>query len=411
MGVLTAAGTSELFDHAVTVLGVLLVVGALVAGLARRSFLSLTAVFVLAGFALGGGGLKVIEFEATSGFVASLAVVALVLILFRDGLEVEAEMLQKAWRPPLRKLVVAMPLTAALVAVAAHLLTDLDWTECFLIGALLSPTDPVLSSSVVTNPRVPRMIRHSLNLESGLNDGLALPAVLAFAAALDANEHGFVWWKFVLQDVSVGLATGLLVGYLASRLMPRARALRSDITPDQKALYALGVAFVAYGAAVLPPHGNGLISTFVAAIVLGIRRPDIRACFEHRSADLIEIVKLVVFVVFGTLLTFGGLFGDGLAAVALVAFLLLVARPVAVFAALAGTRTDTATRAFMSWFGPKGVATMTFALLVLAESGIAERERIFNIAALAVLVSIVAHGVTDVAGANWIAARAERKQA
>jgi NhaP-type Na+/H+ or K+/H+ antiporter len=304
-----------------------------------------------------------------------------------------------------------MPLTAALVAVAAHLLTDLDWTECFLIGALLSPTDPVLSSSVVTNPRVPRMIRHSLNLESGLNDGLALPAVLAFAAALDANEHGFVWWKFVLQDVSVGLATGLLVGYLASRLMPRARALRSDITPDQKALYALGVAFVAYGAAVLPPHGNGLISTFVAAIVLGIRRPDIRACFEHRSADLIEIVKLVVFVVFGTLLTFGGLFGDGLAAVALVAFLLLVARPVAVFAALAGTRTDTATRAFMSWFGPKGVATMTFALLVLAESGIAERERIFNIAALAVLVSIVAHGVTDVAGANWIAARAERKQA
>jgi NhaP-type Na+/H+ and K+/H+ antiporter len=88
-----------------------------------------------------------------------------------------------------------------------------------------------------------------------------------------------------------------------------------------------------------------------------------------------------------------------------------VARPVAVFAALIGTRTDMATRGFMSWFGPKGVATMTFALLVLAESGIAERERIFNIAALAVLVSIVVHGVTDVAGANWIAARAERQKA
>jgi NhaP-type Na+/H+ or K+/H+ antiporter len=395
----------------VIVLGLLLVVGAIAAGLARRSFLSLTAVFVLAGFALGNGGLGVIEFEATSGFVASLAVVALVLILFRDGLEVEAEMLQKAWRPPLRKLVVAMPVTAALVALAAHALTDLGWTECLLIGALLSPTDPVLSSSVVTNPRVPRMIRHSLNLESGLNDGLALPAVLAFAGALDANEHGFVWWKFVLQDVSVGLVTGLVVGYLASRLMPRDRALRSAITADQKALFALGVAFVAYGAAVLPPHGNGLIATFVAAIVLGIRRPDIRACFESRSEDLIEVVKLVVFVVFGTLLTFGGLFEDGLAAVVLVAFLLLVARPVAVFAALIGTRTDIATRGFMSWFGPKGVATMTFALLVLAEPGIAERERIFNIAALAVLVSIVVHGVTDVAGANWIAARAERKKA
>jgi NhaP-type Na+/H+ or K+/H+ antiporter len=254
------------------------------------------------------------------------------------------------------------------------------------------------------------VIRHSLNLESGLNDGLALPAVLAFAGALDASKHDFVWWKFVLQDVSIGLATGLVVGYAASRLMPRSRALRSEITADQKALYALGVAFVAYGIAVLPPHGNGLIATFVGAIVLGIRRPDIRAAFEQRSADLIEVVKLVVFVVFGTLLTVHGLFGDGLAAVALVAFLLLVARPVAVFAALARTSTDTAERAFMSWFGPKGVATMTFALLVLAESGIAERERIFNIAALAVLVSIVAHGVTDVAGANWIAARAERRR-
>jgi NhaP-type Na+/H+ or K+/H+ antiporter len=115
--------------------------------------------------------------------------------------------------------------------------------------------------------------------------------------------------------------------------------------------------------------------------------------------------------VFGSLLTLDGLFTDGLAAVAIVAFLLLVARPVAVFASLAGTSTDTATRAFMSWFGPKGVATMTFALLVLAESGIAERERIFNIAALAVLVSIIAHGVTDVAGANWIGRRQDRASA
>src|SRR5829696_10549028 len=154
--------------------------GALVAGLVRRSFLSLAALFVLAGFALGNGGLEVLEFDARSGFVHDLAVVALIVILFRDGLEVEAEMLQTAWHLPFRKLALAMPLTAAIVALAAYGLTDLGWTECFLLGALLAPTDPVLSSSVVTNPRVPRVIRHSLNLESGMNDGLALPAVLAF---------------------------------------------------------------------------------------------------------------------------------------------------------------------------------------------------------------------------------------
>ncbi len=178
------------FEVAVAVLGGLLVAGALLSGLAKRSFLSLTALFVVAGFVLGDGGLEVLEFEAESEFVQALAVVALILILFRDGLEVEAELLQEDWHLPLRKLVFAMPITAALIAVAAHALTDLDWTESFLLGALLSPTDPVLSSAVVTNPRVPRRIRHSLNLESGLNDGLALPAVLALLFSLDPSEDG-----------------------------------------------------------------------------------------------------------------------------------------------------------------------------------------------------------------------------
>jgi len=174
-----AAGV-EFLEEPLAVFGLLLMAGALASGVAKRSFLSLTAAFVVAGFLLGEAGLEVLEFDPTGQFVQGLAVVALILILFRDGLEVEEEMLQRAWRLPFRKLVLAMPLTAVLVALAAHLVTDLDWTESFLLGALLSPTDPVLSSTVVTNPRVPRVIRHSLNLESGLNDGLALPAVLAF---------------------------------------------------------------------------------------------------------------------------------------------------------------------------------------------------------------------------------------
>src|SRR5215218_2459007 len=153
------------FETAATVLGALLVVGALLSGLARRSFLSLTAVFVVVGVLLGSDGLDVLKIDPRSSFVHDLALTALVLILFRDGLEVEAEMLQTAWRLPLRKLVLAMPITVAVVALATKALTDLTWTEAFLVGALLSPTDPVLSSSVVTNPRVPRVIRHSLNLE------------------------------------------------------------------------------------------------------------------------------------------------------------------------------------------------------------------------------------------------------
>jgi NhaP-type Na+/H+ or K+/H+ antiporter len=260
----------------------------------------------------------------------------------------------------------------------------------------------VLSSSVVNNPRVPRVIRHSLNLESGLNDGLALPPVLALTAALGADSD-FVWWRFVLQDVTLGVGYGLVVGYVASRLLPRGGALEASIPAHQRALYLLGVAFLTYGLTTLPPHGNGVVAVFVCAIVLGVRRPDMRH-YLSRSDDIIEIVKLGVFVVFGSLLAFDALLDDGWAAVGIAAVTLLIARTVAVWIALTGTGFGRDEKAFMAWFGPKGVATMTFSLLVLSE-GIVQGERIFNLAALVVLCSIVLHGVTDTPGAEWLARR------
>ena len=405
------ATSAEMFNRSALVFGALLMIGALASGLARRSFLALTPVFVLAGLALGSGGIGFLHFDAKSGFVAELASVALIVILFRDGLEVDGELLQRHWAWPARKLVVAMPITAGIVALAAHALLGLDWTRAFLLGALLSPTDPVLSSSVVTNPRVPRLVRHSLNLESGLNDGLALPPVLALSAALVVTDHDtFVWWRFVLEDVGLGFAFGVAIGFAASLLLPRGEYARETMPAHQRALYALGVAFATYGLTVLPPRGNGYIAVFVCAIVLGIRRPDLRHWFAQRSEDLVEIVKLGIFVVFGSLLTVHGLFDDGWSAVALVAVTLLLARPIAVWAALAGLRVDWATKAFMSWFGPKGVATMTFALLILAQP-IPGNQRIFDLAALVVVCSIIAHGLTDTPGSEWIARRGEAEDA
>jgi sodium/hydrogen antiporter len=253
---------------------------------------------------------------------------------------------------------------------------------------------------------VPRLVRHSLNLESGLNDGLALPAVLAFAAALVTTEGDFVWYEFVLQDVGLGFAFGIVLGFVAAVLMPRGSGAADAIPDHHKALYVLGVAFATYGLTVAEPSGNGFIAVFVCAITLGIRRPDLAHTFSERASDIVEIVKLGIFVVFGSLLTIDGLFGDGWAAVGIVAFTLLLARPIAIWIALAGERVDTATKAFMAWFGPKGVATMTFSLLVLglaAEQG----ERIFDIAALVVFCSIIVHGLTDTPGSEWLARRAE----
>src|SRR5215218_8914945 len=159
--------------------------------------------------------------------------------------------------------------------------------------------------------------------------------------------------------------------------MPRGRgAVAASIPDHHKSLYVLGVAFATYGVTVAEPSGNGFIAVFVCAITLGIRRPDLSHTFEQRAADVVEVVKLGIFVVFGSLLTVDRLFGDGWAAVAIVAFTLLLARPIAIWIALVGERVDTATKAFMAWFGPKGVATMAFALLVLG-ANIPGNQRIF----------------------------------
>jgi NhaP-type Na+/H+ or K+/H+ antiporter len=400
------------FEATVTVLGLLLMLGALASGLARRSMLSLAALFVIAGFVLGNGGFDWIDFRARSSFVEDLAFAALIVILFRDGLEVDGETLQQTWRLPLRKLVLAMPLTTVIVATSTHLLIGLSWTESFLLGALLAPTDPVLTSSIVTNPRVPRIVRNSLNLESGLNDGLALPAVLAFVAALEVGNNDFVWWRFVLQDIGLGFLYGVACGWIASLLMPRASGMPPSLSipAHQRSLFALGAAFATYGITVLSPKGNGFIAVFVAAIVLGIRRPDARAHFERNAEEIVEIVKLGVFFVFGSLLTVHAFTREGWAALGLVAIVFLIARPLAVWLSLAGSRIDTPTRLFMGWFGPKGVASMTFALIVL-DRYVTDAQRIFDLTALVVFCSIILHGVTDTPGANWIARRNERRVA
>jgi len=394
------------FETAAAVLGGLLLIGALLSGLARRSMLSLTAIFVLLGFLLGEGALGVLQFKPNSGLVADLATTALIVILFRDGLEVDGELLQRHWQLPLRKLMIAMPITGIVVALLAHALTGLGWTESFLLGALLSPTDPVLSSGVVTDPRVPEVIRHSLNLESGLNDGLALPAVLAFAAVLEPRTGSFDVGRFLVEDIGLGLLMGLALGVLGSLAMPARSAdgAGRGIPGYQRALYGLGLAFLTYGLTALIPPANGFIAVFVAAIVVGVRRPDLRTEFEEGMREIVEIVKLAIFTVFGSLLTVSGLFEDGWAAVGVVAGTFLLARPLAIWIALAGTQFSRPAKAFMAWFGPKGVATMTFSLLILSRQIEAAGE-IFNLAALAVFASILVHGLTDTPGTEWIARR------
>ena len=151
-----------------------------------------------------------LDFDQQSGFVRQLAIVALIVILFRDGLEVEAEMLQRAWHLPARNLAIGMPLTVRHRRPRRRTsLTDLTGPRASSSARCSRRPTRCSAPRVVTNPRVPRLIRHSLNLESGLNDGLALAPVLALAAALRLDDKDFTWWSFVLQDVGLGVVFGV----------------------------------------------------------------------------------------------------------------------------------------------------------------------------------------------------------
>src|SRR3954449_2709263 len=204
------------FDAAVLLVGALLAVAAGLSGWLHGTVLSISVLAVAAGVVLSLTDVLSVH-PGTAGLLQVIEL-ALVLTLFTDGLVAERELVQKQWRKPARALVVAMPLTGVLLALVAHALFDLSWAEAFLLGAVLSPTDPVVTSAVVTAKRVPASVRHTLNLESGLNDGLALPFVLFFLVLAQPGGDAGAEAAKLAGEAVVGAAIGVALGILAGRL-------------------------------------------------------------------------------------------------------------------------------------------------------------------------------------------------
>src|SRR5919106_1458975 len=389
------------FAEALLVLGLLLAAVAALSGLLHRTVLSMAVLSVLTGAGLALAG--VIDPSPSSEVVVLSVELALVLTLFADGLVVERELLVTHWTPAARAIVLAMPITLVLIALASKVLfDDLDWAEAFLLGAVLSPTDPVVTSAVVTSERIPATVRHTLNLESGLNDGLALPFVLFFVVlATDAGDPLLEGGRLALE-AGFGAAIGAALAFVAGRLLDRLPG--GGVTLKYEGVYALALAIASFGLAETTGWGNGLIAAFVAGIALAVSRHEIPDAFHEFNESVSAIFQIAVFVIFGALAVTTGWNGDITPLVVFVAFALLVARPAAVFVAFTGVREPLANKLFMAWFGPKGVASILFALLVLASSE-TNRSLIFDIASFTILTSILAHGLTDTVGASWLERR------
>jgi NhaP-type Na+/H+ or K+/H+ antiporter len=388
------------FAEALLLFGGLLAIVAALSGVMKGTVLSASVLSVALGFGLAVAG--VVHIDATDEAVVQLVELALILTLFSDGMFVERELLRSHWGPTARALVIAMPITMGLLALAAKaLFPDLNWAEAFLLAAVLSPTDPVVTSAVVTSRLVPAKVRHTLNLESGLNDGLALPFVLFFLVlASPGGDAGAEALKLV-GEAAVGAAIGVALGVFSGRLhfsLPG-----GGITPRYEGIYSVGFALLAFGLAEVT-IGNGLIAAFVCGIAMGASEREVPAGFVEFAENSSVILQVLTFFVFGGLIYATGFHHSVPPLVLFVAFALFLARPVAVMISFLRTGIPQSEKLFMAWFGPKGVASMLFALFVL-KSDVGNNDLIFDTAAIAIIASIVAHGLTDTIGAQWLARR------
>jgi sodium/hydrogen antiporter len=367
----------------------LLVVGVLLSELANRTVLSTAVLFLVGGFLLGPGVLGVLDVRSGDPTVSVLAELALFSVLYSDGMRVGVRELRSAWRLPGRALLLGLPLTLLITAALAHWVAGLPWLESLLLGAVLSPTDPVFAAAIVGRDEVPPRLRNLLNVESGVNDGLALPIVLVLLASAGGRDAS--GWTLV-EELVLGLVIGIVVPWVVLRL-ERLSFLASvthlqPLLPAALGLLVLGLC--------LTTHANLFLGAFAAGATVATMSEELRHEFEQLGELVAEQLKLVAVLVFAALMTPAFLVDEIAWTGWVFAVLALVlARPVALWLAFLGSGLGRREQAAAMWFGPKGFASVVYGLIVL-ESGIDLADELFHLTALTVSLSILAHSSTDV---------------
>jgi NhaP-type Na+/H+ or K+/H+ antiporter len=366
-----------------------LLVAVLVSALAHRTILSTAVVFLVAGFVLGPETTGVLDLDAGSPIVATLAELALFAVLFTDGMRVGWADLRSAWRLPGRALGWGLPLTLLITAGLAYVVVGLDWPEALLIGAVLAPTDPVFAAALVGNDKVPARLRHLLNVESGVNDGLALPFVIVFLAVAAGSDD--LHLGTLATELGLGLAIGVAVP-VAAILLERTRWFAASVAYEPLNGFAIGLLVLALGTVT---HANLFLAAFAAGITVASFGPRQRAAFEHFGENLAELLKLAALLVFGALISWEFLGEISWTGWVFAVLAIVVARPVALWISFLRSGLGMREQAAAMWFGPKGFASVVYGLLVL-ESQIAAADKIFHLVALTIVLSILAHSSTDI---------------
>jgi sodium/hydrogen antiporter len=390
---------------------VILLAFAAISGRIEGTWLTAPMFFTAAGLAFGVEALGLVDPSATGENVKVLAEATLTVVLFSDASRIDLAALRRTLGIPIRLLGIGLPLTIAAGFLAALvLLGDLAWPEALVLAIILAPTDAALGQAVVTSPRLPVRIRQSLNVESGLNDGICVPLFVVALAVAQAEEGAIGDGRaveIVLEKIGYGVLAGVVAGAGAAAIVVYAGGGRL-IAESWTQVVPLAGAGLAFGLAEAI-GGSGFIAAFVGGMVFGgIRRRrggDISYLIEQSGA----LLAAVTFVVFGAILL-GAAIGDLTWEIALYAVVsLTVIRMLPVAISMLGSGARRPTVAFLGWFGPRGAASIVFALLVLEEGGLPNDEVILTTAFVTVGLSVLAHGITAAPlaerYADWLAAR------
>jgi NhaP-type Na+/H+ or K+/H+ antiporter len=353
-------------------------------------------VFTTVGLVVGVDALGLVEPAPAGETVKLLAEATLTLVLFADASRIDLRALRGELAVPARLLGIGLPLTLAAGFLAAlAVLGSLAWPEALVLAVILAPTDAALGQAVVTLPRLPSRVRQGLNVESGLNDGICVP-IFFVALAVARAEEGAIGngaaARLVAEEIGYGILGGLIAGAVAAAVVVLA-GQRGFIERDWLQIVPLAGAGLAYGIA-QPLGGSGFIASFVGGLVFGALRQQ----REGEVGYLIEqggaLLSALTFIVFGAALLEPALHEATASAVAYAVLSLTLVRMLPVAIAMMGTGARRPTVGFLGWFGPRGLASIVFAIIVLEEGGLPHDQTMLTTVYLTIGLSVLAHGLS-----------------
>jgi NhaP-type Na+/H+ or K+/H+ antiporter len=375
------------------ILAVIFLVAALASGIVERAPISFPMIFLGLGFLLGPHGLGLIAIGLHDPTLQTIATLNLALVLFLDALNLRFDEIRQGWVVPVLAIGPGTLLSILLITLAAVLLLRFSVVLAFLTGAVLSSIDPVLLRDVVNDERIPRSIRESLKTEAATSDIIVLPVLLLVAAvALGQTGTAASWLVLLVRLFILGPLAGAAVGAISSILMEQVRK-RTSINREYRALYGLGVLLAAYYAASLL-GASGFLAVFAAGLVTLVLNYDVCDCFLEYGGVTTELAMLLAFVLFGALLS--TLFGAVtlLPALAFALVTLVAVRPIAVSIVLWRVVVSRRARLFIGWFGPRGLSSLLFALLLISD-GVPGSSQVLAVVGIVVIVSVLLHGISS----------------